>query len=131
MDTYYNAHANTAGTNAIVSSLNNPETYSYVDQMDAKGQTFGIFASFLTAAHGSEIGVSTGNNGQYLYGFTSINAAAPGVLALNIDTVINASGVGETYVTGTNPESSVPVPPSLLLLAPGLLGLGLLRKKTL
>ncbi len=69
-----------------------------------------------------------------LYSYDSLLGANGPVLLSNNDILglrtINVGGVGETEIVDLGaPPSAVPVPPSMLLLAPGLFGLIGLRKK--
>jgi len=108
--------------------VSEPTTGDYWEQFDGAGNNWGTFDNYLLgegAAEYSLLPLETlgGYIDETLYGY---NASGPtGSSVLDVRT-IDVGGVGETEIVVA---SAVPVPPSLLLFVPGLLGLIGLRRK--
>jgi hypothetical protein len=98
-------------------------------------------AGFGTYLDGAITVAENTTNGQNLYLFYSINGSrtfdhvtfdpVTGVIGVAKDIALNGNGGSATVsmVSNNFSQSQVPVPPSVLLLAPGLLGLIGLRKR--
>lgn len=120
-----NYYATLVGTsNTVVSSMS--AFNSYYSIMDASGLEMGSFDKYiLTGREGSEADLAAletaGYVDQYLYYFTTSTSAQTGVQVATIRTWAD----GSTTIN-YNP---VPVPPGILLLGGGLLGLLGLRRR--
>ncbi len=109
---------------------------SYVYKLDGNGTGYpGSYDNSLTTDVESNLGAlanSGGSVAMYLYNF-NINTSGAGTLVIDsgsnniFEIITTANG---TEIEEVQQPSSVPIPPSMLLLAPGLLGLiGLRRRK--
>jgi hypothetical protein len=110
--------------------------------MDGAGSRTGTFYNWvlsqngtgeITPVSGSSVGQNlfewTGSNVTGTLGrnsYSGLNVSQAGTLAGTLETVVDSTGLYTTFVSDQAP---VPVPSSVLLLAPGLLGLVGLRKK--
>ncbi len=136
MNTQINAMAATYGNFGTQNVLINEATYAtsptYYNKMDLGGASAGTYDQllFAGATESSLSSLATGGNVQMnVYGFkynnsTKVVSAQGELSGLTLETVVS----GGHIVTEVNP-ATVPVPPSMLLLAPCLLGLFGLRKK--
>jgi len=130
-------NATLLGTDSI--QIKQSATNSYWGIMDASVP--GSFSQFIGGGLGESglASLATGGNVQEsLYGYyegpgRGSNPITEGVLKMNngqtldVETFVNGSGQGESEIVVEG--APVPIPPSLLLLAPGLFGLIGLRKK--
>jgi hypothetical protein len=108
---------------AVVGSINGTGYYGTLTGQS--GNPAGSYNGFLPDASG-EIEADTGTP-QYLYEWTSSSIKnVPGTLVAGLSTEITGAGI---YPVLTS--DAVPVPPSALLMLPGLLGLFGLRRKIL
>ena len=111
--------------------------HSFWELAEQNGAAKGTYAFFTSGAESSLASLASGGDVDfYLYGFkgattlgtvgTLLTAGDPA--PFDIRTYVNALGVGESEVV-EGQVSGVPIPPSMLLFAPGLLGLiGLKRR---
>ena len=126
------------GTSTLVFAQSSPFSY----QLAVEGLSPGNYSGFLTStnAFDTEGKVSSlilgGANYQLLYGFlNSANIPQAGTPitatgAYNGDDIgIFTNANGSTTLEAIAPQAPVPIPPSLLLLAPGLLGLVGIRRR--
>ena len=128
---YYGAGSSQSQFVASTSNIN-----SYYFDLDQNGSTgsIGSFYGWLTTANGQngsggEIKpLDAGSVTQNLFewtGSTNLGVSQPGTLEGTLQTV---TANGQLYAVYT-PEATVPLPPSVLLLLPGLLGFIGFRKK--
>ena len=101
---------------------------SYFSNMDNGGSTLGTFAGFIPAGNGEQnlAALAQGGPGyvdQYLYYYSNPGTAAAGLQVADIRTFTN----GTTEILPVN--STVPVPPSALLMGSGLISLLGIRRK--
>jgi hypothetical protein len=106
------------------------QIFNYFPGMTAWG---GFFDLANPGGQGTSINVSINDNAQFVFNIP--NTTAGQFYGFTSDTVFTGvlfadgggSGVQETYYSIDMSLSAVPLPPSVLLLGSGLLGLGLLR----
>ncbi|MGD0660874.1 MAG: hypothetical protein ABSD38_22665 [Syntrophorhabdales bacterium] len=135
---YYGKASNQIQTSPLYTAeLGQSNAESYVVKMNG-GTTYpGQYGELLTADAESNLGTlgSSGTVAMYLYNFNNNDGyAAPGtqagsIVSVNGDYFEIITTTGGTELAEVVPAATVPVPPSLLLLAPGLLGLVGLRRK--
>lgn len=117
---------------------NSSETTGYYTQMIANGDGAGSFAGFIPAQTGESSlaslqGAAVGSYVEMaLYQFTNVGTGAidigpgTGTLVGTVRVTLNSTGGADISVSAV---SSVPIPPSVLLLGSGLLGLVGIRRK--
>jgi len=123
-----------------INSLPQGNTKSYVTEMNGgSGEVYqGTFSQFLTTNVEANLGaLATGGLVDlYLYNFTTSDGWVSGTptagsLDLNTNNTIFELQIGTNGVEIEQvPQAPVPIPPSMLLLAPGLLGLVGLRRRS-
>ncbi len=112
-----------AGTSTATLAESNLNSYWY--KVDGNKMKYGTFNSFLKSTAGeSPLAALTANNPitESLYYFSDTTSAQTGQAVMTIETLADGSTV-------INPAAPVPVPPSILLLVPALVGLFGVRRK--
>jgi hypothetical protein len=118
------------GTNSATGPNSDLYPNSYYQKMDGKGTKTGLYAGWFNSALGNpgttlQLAASGPTLAeQALYVFTKSSTSANDALPLV------ATGVSlRTLANGTTEVSAVPIPPSILLLGSGLLGMIGIRRK--
>jgi len=115
-----------------------PNTFTYDNLLYAKPTSSQGFLTntgglLFTANSTPSVGYLSGNDvPTWINVYWNVNSGWPGATGTGDYTYyegFNGGYVTATSVNGTFTASAIPVPPSLLLLAPGLLGFMLLRKR--
>jgi hypothetical protein len=132
LSTYTTGTAIAGDPNSVSIATSNP--LSYYTLFDKGGASLGIYGGALAAGGGAEVNNATGGN-QVLWQIVNPTAARSNTSG-TIVTAANGPLPGFTIVTTNgateiNPVgSAVPIPPSILLMGSGLLGLiGIGRRK--
>jgi hypothetical protein len=113
------ASASGGAANAWVQTSNSKSYYSELDS--GNNNTAGAFLQWLQTADGEAALAKGGSVTQGLFAWTSPNAKSTIPASLLIVTSLSSSGVLTT--TAEQVPASTPIPPSVLLLGSGLLGL--------
>jgi hypothetical protein len=115
-----------AGGGAANATLSQSDPNSYWNNLNAGGSTTGLMKGFITVGNADQSLAALSTTGyvdQVLYYYSTPGSAHDGVGVVSLRTYADGH-------TGLN-TSAVPVPPSVLLLGSGLLGLvGIGRKRT-
>jgi hypothetical protein len=122
----YTTYGGSSKQSATVSTGAN----GYYAKMDGGGSSVGTMSGFTTPTFtATEANLGSGSVAFQLYNWTGNPPANNnGTDIASLNTVYN-SGTGTFTTTIAAPAAAVPVPPSVLLLAPGLLGLVGLRRR--
>ncbi len=105
------------------------DTSSYYFQLDKNGLGIGSFDTFVANGLGEKALVLGGNVLQDIFAFNPANTSATvsGIFGLTTSLASN----GEITINGAQITSATPIPPSVLLLGSGLLGLIGIRRRNL
>jgi hypothetical protein len=116
-------------SNTAKTGVSTGNSASYYAKMDGGGTSVGTMAGFTTPTYTvTEANLGNGSVAFQLYNWVGSSATGAGTDIASLNTVYN-SGTGTFSTTIAAPAAAVPVPPSVLLLAPGLLGLVGLRRR--
>ena len=125
------SNGSTANAWYAITASGSTGQYGYYRNLDKGGAAIGSFDQFYGNAPGDgEIALAVGGSAQQgLFHWTIPGTLATIFSSLTLTTTINSAGLIQTSAIA--PASATPIPPSVLLLGSGLLGLVGIRRRNL